>query len=66
MILTLLVACGPAEDAKLPKDPLDSSWVGTLSREPARFEGLVAAARAGRVACHKNGWGCACVTLRWR
>lgn len=56
MILALLVACGPGDDTKLPKDPLDSSWVGTLAREPARFEGLVAAERAGWIALHKNDW----------
>lgn len=56
-MLLLLLACGGDADVATPApSPLDSSWVGVIVREPARFSTVTGGDRAGWIALHKNAW----------
>ncbi len=56
----LLAGCEDAGDvATAAPSPLDRTWIATIVAEPARFQALVDADRAGWVALHKNDWNAA-------
>lgn len=57
LLLATLLACGGSADvATAAPSPLDTTWVATIVKDPARFGTHIEKEREGWIALHANDW----------